>query len=257
MPHFVKLYDDLGPESDQYATSLAAVAKTRYGRWYCVSLVPQNQTNTDSIAAQAAVRLALADRRAWLALHWLPESQLALLSTALVGLCGFFFCLAALLTSVCCYRVVPALGAPWFGPAIFVREVLQASHWRYPTAYAHSIIAALSLVIQFLPVSWLTAITKFTCLLFCLGLGVTLVRCFLFCVYQRASSMLTCASTQKDDRDIPLVLFIASFFYDFTGKQHNTFLNRLLGAHALLAYIVSLLPLAVLLGSPRYPVRRV
>lgn len=61
---------------------------------------------------------------------------------------------------------------------------------------------------------------------------------------------------QKDDRDIPLTLFVASFFSDIYGKVNNNLINRIIGSHALLSFTIALLPLWLVLGEGgRYPVR--
>ena len=76
-------------------------------------------------------------------------------------------------------RVVAAIASPVFGPSTFVQEILQAAHWRRPALVAHSSVGALALLLQaVLPLSWVTGLTRVTCVLFCLGASIALVRFF-------------------------------------------------------------------------------
>lgn len=152
------------------------------------------------------------------------------------------------------FRVVPAVAAPFFGPGSFLQQILQGLHWKRPAVAAHaSMVGVSALLGLILPVTWITALSRFTLLIFCLGLGVSIVRCHRCRAF--SAPELTVA-VQKDDRDIPLSLFVASFFSDIYGKVNNNLINRIIGSHALLSFTVALLPLWLVLGEGgRYPVR--
>ncbi len=147
-------------------------------------------------------------------------------------------------------RLATLVGSYWFGLGLFLSQLAEASWNRKAPVLAHAAVTALAFVMQLLfSFRFLMGLSKFLT-------SVLLVSALV--IQARVTVILDGAfsdchrSLQKDERDIPIIFVIGTFFFDFYGEQSDSFVGRMLAANCILSCLAGLLMVWLLaLNIPR------